>query len=174
MQELFSKLGIDWRLLIAQIINFTVLLFVLYRFLYRPILSVLEKRRERIEKSLEEAARVDAESKRLESLKIQKVEEAKREAAKVMEETSVQAEQAKQATLERTKLESEKIVTRAREQIASERESIFKEVQAEAADLVIEATEKVLREKLDKEKDRHFIEDTMKQLTKVQSHYDEL
>src|SRR3990172_3257094 len=160
MQELFSKLGIDWRLLIAQIINFTVLLFVLYRFLYRPILSVLEKRRERIEKSLEEAVRVDAESKRLESLKIQKVEEAKREAAKVMEETSVKAEQAKQATLERTKLESEKIVTRAREQIASERESIFKEVQAEAADLVIEATEKVLREKLDKEKDRHFIEDT--------------
>src|SRR3990172_2671297 len=155
MQELFSKLGIDWRLLIAQIINFTVLLFVLYRFLYRPILSVLEKRRERIEKSLEEAARVDAESKRLESLKMQKVEEAKREAAKVMEETSVQAEQAKQATLERTKLESE--------QIASERESIFKEVQAEAADLVIGVTEKVLREKLDKEKDRHFIEDTMKQ-----------
>jgi F-type H+-transporting ATPase subunit b len=167
MQELFTKLGIDWRLLIAQIINFTVLLFILYRFLYRPVLSVLEKRRERIEKSLEEAARVDAESKRFDQLKMQKVEEAKREAAKVMEETTVQAEQVKQSTLERTKQESEKIVTRAREQIASERESLFKGVQAEAADLVIGATEKVLREKLDKEKDIEFINEAIQQFTKV-------
>ncbi|MFA4873343.1 MAG: F0F1 ATP synthase subunit B [Patescibacteria group bacterium] len=165
MQELFSKLGIDWRLLIAQIINFTVLLFILYRFLYRPILTVLEKRRERIEKSLEEAARVDAESKRFDQLKMQKVEEAKREAAKVMEETAVQAEQVKQSTLERTKLESEKIVAKAREQIASERESLFKGVQAEAADLVIGVTEKVLKRKMDEKEDRKFIEEAIKHIT---------
>ena len=50
MSELFSKLGIDWKLLIAQIINFLVLLFVLYKFAYRPILSMLEKRTKKIEK----------------------------------------------------------------------------------------------------------------------------
>ena len=58
--ELLHKLGIDWRLLIAQLINFSVLLFVLYKFLYHPILNILEKRRKQIEendirtKSLEE------------------------------------------------------------------------------------------------------------------------
>ncbi len=166
MQELFTKLGIDWRLLIAQIINFTVLLFVLYRFLYRPMLSLLEKRRKKIEKSLEEAARIDVESKRLEILKMQKVEEAKRDAAKVMEETAVHAEQAKQATLERTKQESEKIVTRARAQIASERESLFKGVQAEAAGVVIDVAEKVLKQKMDDDKDKKFIEDSIKQLAR--------
>ncbi|MEW6611042.1 MAG: F0F1 ATP synthase subunit B [Patescibacteria group bacterium] len=164
MQELFTKLGIDWRLLIAQIINFTVLLFILYRFLYRPLLSLLEKRRERIEKSLEEAARIDAESKRLENLKMQKVEEAKREAVKVVEAAAAQADAVKQASLERTKQESEKIVAQARAQITSEREALLKGVQAEAADLVIGATEKVLKEKLDTEKDRQFIEQSIKKL----------
>ena len=52
--EIFSKLGIDWRLLLAQVVNFLILLFVLRRFAYTPMLRFLEKRKNRIEKGLKE------------------------------------------------------------------------------------------------------------------------
>ena len=46
--ELFSALGLDLRIFIAQFINFAVLVFVLYRFAYNPILKLLEERKEKI------------------------------------------------------------------------------------------------------------------------------
>lgn len=162
--DLLTKLGIDWRLLIAQIVNFTVLLFVLYRFLYKPLLALLEKRRQRIEKSLEDAARIEADAKRMEELKREKVLEAQREAAKVMEEAGAKAEAQRQAVVEKTKQEAATVVAKAKEQIQAERADAMRGVQAETANLVVAVAEKVLREKLDEVKDKKFIEESMKQL----------
>mgnify|MGYP001588456271 CR=1 FL=1 len=53
--ELISKLGIDWKLLVAQIVNFFILLFVLYKFAYKPVLEMLEKRSKTIEKGIHDA-----------------------------------------------------------------------------------------------------------------------
>jgi F-type H+-transporting ATPase subunit b len=164
MNELMTKLGIDGRLLLAQLINFVVLIAVLYRFAYKPILTLLEKRRVRIEKSLAEAQRIDEESRRMEQLKKQKVDEAKREAAAVLEDAAKKAEAVKQETLVKTRTESEKIVMKAKEQIAHERGELLKGVQSEAAELVAGAVEKVLKEKMDGEKDKKFIHDALHQL----------
>ncbi len=60
MQELIHKFGIDWRLLLAQAVNFSILFFVLYRFAYHPILKILSERKEKIKEGLymrEEAER---------------------------------------------------------------------------------------------------------------------
>ena len=55
MSELLTKLGIDLKLLVAQIVNFLILLLVLYKFAYGPIVAMLEKRQKKIEKGLKEA-----------------------------------------------------------------------------------------------------------------------
>lgn len=59
MSELFSKLGLDWHLLIAQAANFLVLLLVLYFALYKPLLKVLKTRRAKIEEGLMKADEAD-------------------------------------------------------------------------------------------------------------------
>ena len=85
MSELLNKLGIDYKLLIAQIINFLVLLFVLWKFAYGPILAILEKRQKKIEKGLADA---EAAEKRLEeSEKKQKevLRKARTEAKEIVE-----------------------------------------------------------------------------------------
>ena len=79
MSELLSKLGIDWKLLIAQIINFLVLLFVLWKFAYGPILAILDKRTKKIEQGLKdaEASRkklADSEERQKEILKMARTE----------------------------------------------------------------------------------------------------
>ena len=53
--EVLAKIGVDWKLLLAQVVNFLVLLWVLRRFAYRPMLEFLEKRTKRIESGLRDA-----------------------------------------------------------------------------------------------------------------------
>jgi len=57
--EIFNQFGINPLLLLAQVVNFAVLLFILKRFLYKPILKVLEERKKRIEESLKNAEEIE-------------------------------------------------------------------------------------------------------------------
>ena len=68
--ELLSKLGIDWKLLLAQVVNFGILLGVLTVFVYRPLLDLLDARRERIAKAMEDAGRIEGQKKEMEQIRI--------------------------------------------------------------------------------------------------------
>jgi len=56
MSELFSAFGIEWELLIAQAVNFAIVLVALWYFLYKPVLTMLEKRKEVVAQGVEDAA----------------------------------------------------------------------------------------------------------------------
>jgi len=57
MQELFSAFGVTWSLLIAQAVNFGIVLVALWYFLYKPVLAMLEKRREEVAQGVLDAAK---------------------------------------------------------------------------------------------------------------------
>ena len=109
MSELLSKLGIDWKLLIAQIINFLVLLFVLYKFAYGPIVAMLEKRQRKIEQGLAdaEAARKNLEKSGEKQKEILK--KARAEAKVIVEKAHKQAEKSKVEIAAEAKEQAEKI-----------------------------------------------------------------
>ncbi|MFA5800107.1 MAG: hypothetical protein WC840_04070, partial [Candidatus Peribacteraceae bacterium] len=64
--ELLTKLGINWQLLLAQIVNFLIVLGVLGAFVYKPILNLLDARTERIRKAMEDAKRIENQAKEME------------------------------------------------------------------------------------------------------------
>lgn len=162
MSELLAKLGIDWKLLIAQIINFLILLFVLYKFAYGPILAILEKRQKKIEKGLAEAE--EARKKLEESKKRQKeiLQKARHEAKEIVEKAHIQAEKMKSEITETAKKQAEKIIQEARKDIEMEKEKTISEIKSEIGELVVAATERVVGEKMDSEKDRELIEKSLK------------
>jgi F-type H+-transporting ATPase subunit b len=158
MQELFSKLGIDWKLLIAQIVNFLVLLFILWKFAYGPVLAMLEKRQKKIEKGLADA---DEAGKKLEeSAEKQKeiLKNARTEAKDIVEKAHIQAEKAKSEIASEAKVQAEKIITIAKAEIEQEKQKTIAEIKSEIGSLVVAATEKIVGEKIDEEKDRELIE----------------
>ena len=59
MGELFSAFGLDWKLLVIQTVNFGVLLLILWRFLYRPLVKMLDERRGKIAESVQKAEAAD-------------------------------------------------------------------------------------------------------------------
>ncbi|MEI7750234.1 MAG: F0F1 ATP synthase subunit B [Candidatus Moraniibacteriota bacterium] len=147
--EILTQIGINGKLLLAQAVNFLVLLFILHRFAYKPMLAFLEKRTERIEEGLRNAEeakkRLDEAGKSEEKI----LTAAREEAKKLVAETRASAEKRGAEMIAEFGKKAEKIVEEAQERAKEEREKLFREAKGEIADLVIATTEKVLREKLD-------------------------
>lgn len=148
---ILTQIGIDGKLLLAQAVNFLVLLFILYRFAYKPMLAFLEKRTERIEEGLRNAEearkRLDDASKGEEKI----LAAAREEAKKIVTETREASEKRGQELVAEFERKAERIVEEARERATEEREKLFREAKGEIAELVIATTEKVLGERVSAE-----------------------
>jgi len=146
--ELLEKLGIDWKVIIAQIINFSLLLAILYFFLYKPILNVLEKRRKKIKKSLKEA---DAINKRMENVRLEieeKIIKSEKEATQVIKNTKIQMDKDRERIRREAIVEAGEIKKEAKEAIRQEKEALISEAKKELGELVITLSEKVIKRNL--------------------------
>ena len=107
MTELLHSLGIEWHILVAQIINFAILLAVLLKFVYKPVMKMLDERREGVFATLEKEEKATA-----------KLASADTEREKILAETRVTTT----AMLEEAKRDGEevkkKLLTSAKEEIA--------------------------------------------------------
>ena len=160
--EALSALGIDWKLLLAQGVNFLVLLYILKRFAYKPMLDHLEKRTARIERGLKDA---EAAKVRLEeaAAKEEAILGKAREAAKqIVADAEIAAEKRGEKIVDEVEKKAAILLEEAKKHAEQERDTLFREAKNEIAGLVLAATEKVLREKLsgstDEELARRFLE----------------
>jgi len=142
--ELFTQLGIDWRMLIAQMINFGILLFILHRYVYRPILGMLEKRETMIAKSIEDVRVIDERLKEAEAGYEGVMTKARAEAASILDTAEKTAEQRRVQVLEKTKEELKQIVEQTRSMLAHEKSQMIEDVRGEVAGLVVSATQRML------------------------------
>ena len=84
MSTLLHKLGIDWKLLISQGVNFLILLVVLTKFVYRPLIRIMKERAEKIHKGLEDAEEAKRRLVSIDAIKTQKLAEADKSAVEVI------------------------------------------------------------------------------------------
>ena len=156
--ELFAKLGIDWRLLIAQLVNFVILFTALTFLLYKPLIAALDKRRAKITESLANAEKIGDELKRANAESERIVTTARAESQRIASEAAKQAETARLAALEKTRAEVAGIIASGKAQLGAERDAMTAEVRRAAAELIVAATEKVINEKMTGAKDKSLIE----------------
>ncbi|MBI5071501.1 F0F1 ATP synthase subunit B [Candidatus Falkowbacteria bacterium] len=164
--ELLTKLGIDWRLLIAQLVNFLILVLILYKFLYKPLLKMLEGRKEKIEKGLRDAEQLGVELEKTKELQAAEIQKAKQESRAIIEEAERRAEAAGAETKLKTKAEVEKLISAAKNQIISEKEKMMAEVKKEAIELVLATAKKVVGKVIDNKVNKELIENTIHETTK--------
>ncbi|MFA5128646.1 MAG: F0F1 ATP synthase subunit B [Patescibacteria group bacterium] len=164
--ELLEKLGIDWRLLIAQLVNFLILVLILYKFLYKPLLKMLEGRKEKIEKGLRDAEQLGVELEKTKELQAAEIQKAKQEAKGIIEEAGKRAEVAGAETKLKTKAEVEKLITVAKNQMIEEKIKMMAEVKKEAAEMVIAVAEKIIGKTIDIKAQKSLIEETLREVDK--------
>jgi F-type H+-transporting ATPase subunit b len=157
MESLIETFYIDWRLLIAQAVNFAIVFFVLYFFALKPLVKVMNERTRKIEKSLTDAKKVEENLARSEEEYKRKLAEAKKEANKIIEKAKDQAEEKKIQIITKAKEEVGKIINEEKVKIQREKAEVLKEIKREVADLVIMSVEKVLGKKIEKKEDKELI-----------------
>lgn len=143
-----EKLGINLGYVLVQIVNFSIIFILMRAFAMHPLMDMLEKRRNKIEKSLAEADRAieEAEQARLEAERV--VTEAQIKAANILRETSDRAEAAGREIIAAATAESVKDRDAARLELAVERDEMLHKVRTNVSDLAIAAARKLIGDAL--------------------------
>lgn len=143
--ELLSKLGIDWKLLIAQVINFAILFFVLYKFAYKPVLQMLETRTKMIERGVHDAKAAEENLKKAEELRDKKIRDAEKEVGRLIENAKKDAEQMSAQLVASAQKQSEELLKRSQLQIQEQKEAMMSELRRDVTSIVVTATSRLLK-----------------------------
>ena len=158
-----SALGINLPSLIVFLVNFLLLLGVLYLFAYKPILRVMDRRSNQIRESLEAADRAREEAASSQVDVRAQMQEAHAEGQRLIEQARQLADRYREEERERVRQESEAALARAREDIQRERDAAIQEVQSHFADLAVTAAERVIERSLDRDAHQELIDGVLQE-----------
>jgi F-type H+-transporting ATPase subunit b len=162
-QSILGTLGIDWKLFLAQLINFGIVLFVFWKWVVGPIGKALTDRQTKIESGLKNAQYMEAEKKKFEEWRQAEMKKVRTEADHILRMTNDTANKIKQETIVEAQKEATNLVTQAKATIESEKVQMLAEIKQDVATLVVMASEKILKAKLDHKKDEVLIKDSIKE-----------
>ncbi len=163
-QSVLGTLGIDWHLFLAQLVNFSIVLYVFWRWVVKPLGKTLTDRQHRIESGLKNAEYMETEKKKFEEWKADQMKKVRVEADHILRTTNDTANKIKQDTIVEAQKEATNMIAQARASIESEKVQTLKEIKQDVATLVVAASEKILRGKIDAKKDHELIEDSLKKV----------
>ena len=158
-----AKLGINWVLLVAQLVNVGLLVWLLTRFLYQPVLNMLNQRTERIQNSLRDADQVKTQLARAQQDYEAELSRGRQEAAGIVAQANERAKTQEAEILTQARVEADRIRAEARTQALQERDQLLRDVKGHVAMLVTATAEKVIGAELQTNHDR-LIDESLAQL----------
>ncbi len=161
MGEAFTALGINLPQLLAQIANFVVLLVILRLTLYKPILRMLDQRRERIAEGLGAAEEARAEASDAQARIQAQLDEARGQGQEIVANAQQVATRIQEDAREQSERDREASSERARQDIQLERDRAINDLRAEFAEITVTAAERVIRQSLDDDAHQRIIEETL-------------
>ena len=159
--EFFNQFGVDLPKLAFQVINFLLLLYLLNRFLFKPVLKLLDEREARIKKGLEDAEAAAHDRQLAQAEREAAMDEARKEAQAMIARATKIADDSRAEILAEAKEQAEKVTTRAAEEITAEKERAMAELRATVADLALEAAAKLVRSDMNATTQRRLVEDLL-------------
>ena len=161
-------LNINLSTLIFQIVNFLVLAFLLYKFLFKPVMRILDERAERVTQALDEAERREEEARKLKDEYLKKLEDAKREAQALREAARREIQKTRQEVIEKARIEIQAMRARAEKEMERERMEAIRQHQEEIASIVTSMSARMLTELGDGHLQEVFFDAFLDRLAKME------
>lgn len=168
MSELLHEFGVDWKLLLAQAVNFFVLLILLKKFAYRPILKLLHRRREEIRKGVLFTQEAEERLGQIEKKEEEVLGEAREQALNIVSAAEELGKKRKDELLEEAHRKVEGVVAGAKRALAQEKSKMGEEVYADARVLVEKGIERVIGTLPAQERNRKLIDEALQELKRAQ------
>ena len=160
---MLETLGIHFPSLAIYLVNFLLVLLLLYLFAYKPILRLMDQRADRIRESLEAADTARQEAASSQEAIQEQITEARREGQRIMDQAREASERFRTEEMDKARQEAEAFVERAKDDIARERDTALQEVRASFGDLAITAAERVIRSSLARQAHEELINQVLEE-----------
>ena len=164
VKEIADNFGVDWSHLIAQIVSFGIVAFLLHKFAYKRVLTVLEERRQRITEGLKNAERIKEELNKTEAARQEVLAQANAQANRLIEEARAAAARVQETETQKAIAEAAQIIAKAQEAAAVEKARTMSELRREIGRLVVQTTGRVAGKVLTSEDQQRLAEETTRQL----------
>ena len=167
MAEGLASLGVNVSTLVAQVVNFCVLLLLLYLVAYKPIMRMFDERSKKVRESVEQAEHIKEQVAKADEEVAKRMEEASKEGQKIIKQAMEAGEEVRAKVQQEAKEEARTLITEAQVEIKYERDEAVKELRKQVADLTIMAAKKVIDRSLDKKTHRQLIDKVLEESNTV-------
>jgi F-type H+-transporting ATPase subunit b len=164
IEQIARTFGVDWPHLIAQIISFSIVCFLLYRFAYKRVLLALEERRRLIAQGLANSEKIKTELAKTESLRQEVMTQTQAQATQYIEDARVVATRLREEETQKALAAAQQIIVNARATAAQDHDRMLAELKQEVGRLVVQTTTAVTGKILTAEDQRRLSEETARQL----------
>lgn len=155
--------GLDWKMFIAQFVNFAIVLIVLKKLIFGPVTKLLAERQNTIERGAKAAEAAQHKLAEIEASRAQAMKEARAEAANMIRGAQADAAQLGERMKEQAKAEVEGLVRQGKERLRMEQEALRRELADDVSKLIVEAAGKVLGEAVDEKKGKKISDAAVKE-----------
>ncbi len=162
---ILGTFGIRGDLFAAQLVNFLLVLVVLWRFVYKPILAMLDKREAAIAQSVKDVEEISARMKVTEAERQATLASVTKEAQSIIESAMRETDARKNEMLEAAKREVERVIAKGKEQLAAEREASLMALRKDVVDIAVRAAAKIVTEGLTEKKSQSLAEEVVRKMT---------
>jgi F-type H+-transporting ATPase subunit b len=159
MGAFFDAFDVNWVGLGFQVFNFLLLLYLLNRLMFKPLMARMDERSAKIEKGLEDAEAAARHRELARAEREAAVSEARKEAAEMLARANKIAEDTRNEILSEARADAEKVSGRAREEIIAEKERAMAELRSQVAELALAAAGKLVRSEMDAATQRRLVEE---------------
>jgi len=159
MGEFFNAFGVDFLKLGFQVVNFLVLLYLLNRFLLKPVMGRLDERQAKISKGLEDAESAARDRELARAEREAALAEARREASELLARANKIADDTRKEIIDEARAAAEKVSARAQQEITAEKEKAIAELRGQVADLALQAAGRLVRSEMSGTTQRRLVEE---------------
>jgi len=164
MGDTLQVLGIQWPKLLAQLLNFAIVMFILWKWAYKPVFAILESRRQKIAEGVANAEKITTQLAKTEADRRAILTQAGDQANQMIEEARMAALRVREVETQKAIAAAEQILIKAREAGAQDHDRMLRELKREVGRLVVQTTTTVTGKILTPEDQRRLAEETEKQL----------
>lgn len=165
-----EQLGIDPSLLLAQIVNFAIIILVLTKLLYKPILKQLAERRQKIEEGLELTEKMRQEEEKLKEKEEKLLADARKQARHIIDDAQKEAKNIEKDATEQARREAETIMAKGKAEAKKYHESMEGTIRAEAVDLAVAMSKQLLSRVLSDKDQEKLLSAHIQEIKKMKVH----
>ena len=162
--EILQTLGINWSLLLAQIINFGIIALILAKFVYKPVLRVIDDRREATKRAMQDVKDIEQQKRDSESLRLEQLRALEDESKQILEKARHHAQVIQEEMINKAQHEATMVLERARKQLEQERQDALVSLQGVAGSMIVRMTEKILEREFGPGDQKRLLETVQKEL----------